>query len=227
MHLPWQPLLSLCFRWGAELWAGACRAGGGATEGHGGGAEPQSEETRGGPGGGSRTRSSARGGVEEEEGLRREGGAASERPGSATVHLWEEGEPGDEAEDTARAGAEEFEGTTGKPLTPDATTIYKVQISALYQVVLVFISLSLHHRGSPSHQEWPWVPSKSVSTSARSVSWPSRPTWCAGSRSTWRRAPWGSLPWKWLPLPLLRGKNHWLAGTSYAHTCFSAHLNLS
>lgn len=65
-----------------------------------------------------------------------------------------------------------------------------------------------HNRGSRSHQEWPWVPSRSACGSVRKGFWPWRPTWCAGSRSTLRRAPWGSLQWRLLPLLLLRGNHH-------------------
>lgn len=123
MRLTRPPLLSLRLRWGAELRAGARGTGAATITNHGGGAECQGEAARGGPGGGAWTWSPAWRGVEEEEGLCGEGREASERAGSATVHLWEEGESGDEAQDATWAGAEESEGTAGK--YPDLEIVKK------------------------------------------------------------------------------------------------------
>lgn len=106
--------LFLSFRWGAELWEGARRAGVGAIAIHSGGAEQKVKASRGRAGHSSWTRPPAWRRVEEEEGLCGEGWETSECAGSAAVHLWEEGDPGDEAEDATRAGAEDSEGTTGK-----------------------------------------------------------------------------------------------------------------
>lgn len=85
--------------------------------------------------------------------------------------------------------------------------------------VSYYILWSPSFRGNPSPQVWPWALSKSTCGSAMSESWPSRLTWCAGSRSTLKRAPWGSLQWRWLPLLQHRGRDLITGLGHRSHAC--------